>query len=94
MKLQEDMQHAADASAFKQAGAVKTCAATWFCSVFLSNMQSTLAYLPHMNICVCIYIYIYISIYTIIDTHYTHSTFQDLPRNVDFMISSVRLTEM
>ena len=90
MKLQEDMQHAADASAFKKAGAVKTCAATWFCSVLLSNMQSTLAYLPHMNMCV----YIYISIYRIIDTHYTHSTIQDLPRNVDFMISSVRLTEM
>ena len=79
MKLQEDMQHAADASALKQAGAVKTCAATWFCSVLVSNMQSTLAYLPHMNICVYIY---------------THSTIQDLPRNVDFMISSVRLAEM
>ena len=71
LKLQEDMQHAADASALKQAGAVKTCAATWFCSVLLSNMQSTLAYLPHMNMCVYIYIYIQNNRYTLYTFNYS-----------------------
>ena len=41
LKLQEHMQHAGDASAFKQAGAVETCAATWLCLVLVFNMRST-----------------------------------------------------